>query len=351
MSEQSKTAVLIKLGQALEILPLAIPELHPGQVLVDVAYSGVCHSQLMETRGLRGEDRFLPHTLGHEGSGGVLKIGKAVTKVKPGDPVVLSWIKDKGSDVASTTYESPEGAINSGAISTFMQKAVISENCVTAIPASMPLREAALLGCAIPTGMGVVLNTAGVRPDSSVAVFGVGGIGLCAVMAARLAKASPIIAVDLFDHKLAQARRVGATHVINASNQNPLKSINEITSGRGMDYTFEAAGKPEAMEMAFQSVRDKGGLCVLAGNLAYGRHISLNPFDLIKGKRIIGSWGGESQPGLAIPRYVLMYLSGELPLDLLITHEYSLEEINLALDALEEGKVGRILIDMSKCQN
>ena len=348
MPRQTEAAVLFELAQPLRLMTLSIPDLKPGQILVDVAYSGVCRSQLLEVRGKRGPDRFLPHTLGHEGSGTVLKVGAGVTKVKPSDRVVLSWIKGSGADVPSTIYQSSEVPVNSGAISTFMCQTVTCENRVTPIPDAMPLRKAALLGCAIPTGAGIVLNTARVRPGSSVAVFGVGGIGLSAVLGADLMNATTIIAVDVFDHKLEQARRVGATHTINAHQQDPLATILEITSGRGVDYAIEAAGRRETMETAFRAVRDKGGLCVLAGNLPHGERISLDPFDLIRGKGIVGTWGGETQPDRDIPMYVDLYLFGKLKLDGLITHTYGLDDINQALDNLEQGKVGRALIDM--CQ-
>jgi S-(hydroxymethyl)glutathione dehydrogenase/alcohol dehydrogenase len=344
---KTRAAILYEPGRPLQIEELTVPTLKPGQVLVEIAFSGVCHSQLLEVRGKRGPDRFLPHTLGHEGSGTVLEVSTGVTKIKPGDHVVLSWIKGSGADVPSTVYQSAEGPVNSGAISTFMHHTVTCENRVTPIPDAMPLREAALLGCAIPTGAGIVLNTAGVRPGNSVAVFGVGGIGLSAVLAADLVHATTIIAVDVFDHKLEQAQQVGATHLINAGQQDPLANILEITSGRGVDYAIEAAGQRETMETAFKAVRDDDGLCVLAGNMPHGERISLDPMDLIRGKRIVGTWGGESRPDRDIPLYVDLYLAGKLKLDVLITHEYRLEDINEAFDDLEQGKVGRALIDMA----
>jgi len=340
-------AVQTELNRPLRLYRVSLPALKPGQVLVEVAYSGVCQSQLLEVRGKRGPDRFLPHTLGHEGSGIVAEVGSVVTKVKPGDRVVLSWIKGRGSDAGGTTYQGPEGPINSGAISTFMRHTVTCENRVTPIPDAMPLREAALLGCAIPTGAGIVLNTAAVRPGSSVAVFGIGGIGLSAVLASSLMHAAVIIAVDLFDQKLDQARQVGATHLINARRQDPLVTILEITGRRGVDYAIEAAGQRTPMETAFQAVRDRGGLCVLAGNLPQGERIALDPFDLIKGKRIVGTWGGESQPDRDIPLYANLHLSERLKLGALITQSNRLEEINRTLDDLESGKVGRALIDMA----
>src|SRR5262245_26731137 len=156
---RTDAAVLFELNQPLRLLTLDVPDPRPGQVLVEVAYSGVCHSQLHEVRGRRGPDRFLPHTLGHEGSGTVLAVGDGVTKVKPGDRVVLTWIKGQGADVPSTTYGGGPGRVNSGAISTFMRHTNTCENRLVPLPPEMPLREAALLGCAVPTGAGVVPNT------------------------------------------------------------------------------------------------------------------------------------------------------------------------------------------------
>lgn len=344
---KTNAAILYKPGMPLRIEELTIPNLKSGQVLVEVAFSGVCHSQLLEVRGKRGLDRYLPHTLGHEGSGIVLEVGAGVTKVKPGDRVVLSWIKGSGADVPSTVYQSETGQINSGAISTFMRHTIVCENRVTPIPDAMPLREAALLGCAIPTGGGIILNTAKVSSGSSVAIFGMGGIGLSALFVAKMVDASVIIAIDVFDQKLEQAIQFGATHIINAKTQDIISRIMEITNGHGVDYAIESAGRRDSMEKAFQSVRDKGGLCVIAGNLPQGEQISINPFDLIKGKRIIGTWGGETQPDRDIPMYVDLFLSERLNLKKLISHTYDLKEINEVLDVLEKGKMGRILIDMS----
>ena len=346
MSAQTEGAVLFSPDRPLGVVSLSLPDLKPGQVLVDVSFSGICGSQLLEVRGKRGPDPHLPHALGHEGSGRIVDVGTGVTKVKPGDTVVLSWIKGSGADVSSTIYTGPKGAVNSGAISTLVRRTIISENRVTPISNKMPLREAALLGCAVPTGAGAVMNTAKIHSDSSIAIFGVGGIGLSAVMMANLMNATTIIAVDVLDYKLELAHKLGATHLINASQQEPSVVIPEITRGQGVDYSIEASGRQEAMEMAFKVVRDNGGLCVLVGNLSYAEHISLDPFDLIRGKRIVGTWGGETQPDRDIPIYVDLYVSGKLDLSALITHEYRLHEINQAFDDLQQGKVGRALVSM-----
>lgn len=344
---QTAAAVLVEVNQPLQLMALDLPDLKPGQVLVEVAYSGVCHSQLHEVRGRRGPDRFLPHTLGHEGSGTVSAVGPGVTKVKPGDRVVLTWIKGEGADVPSTAYECRCGRVNSGAISTFMRHTITCENRVVVVPPDMPLREAALLGCALPTGAGVVLNTAAPPPGSSLAVFGAGGIGLSAVMAAKLLDVAPLIVVDVVAQKLDDARRLGATHTIDARAGDPVAAIRELTGGRGTDFSIEAVGRRETMEAAFRCVRDGGGLCILAGNLPQGERIEIDPFDLIRGKRIVGSWGGAAVPDRDIPRYARLFQEGKLPLTDLISRDYPLEEVNAALDDLEGGRVARALVKMS----
>ncbi len=346
---KTKAAVLYKINNPLQIEELVISELRSGQVLVKIAYSGVCRSQLNEIQGLKGKDNYLPHTLGHEGSGIVEAIGPGVSKVKPGNHVVLTWIKGRGADAPSTLYKNADGStVNSGAISTFMTKAIISENRLVKIPPKMPLREAALLGCAIPTGAGIVLNTLRVQSGNSVAIFGVGGIGLSAVLAASLVNSAPIIAVDVFDYKLKLARDVGATHLINAGQEDLRATIMKITDGRGVDYAIEAAGRRATMDGAFQAVHDNGGLCVLAGNLSQGEMISLDPFDLIKGKQIIGTWGGETDPDRDIPKYIRLYQAGRLKLNEVTTDTVSLDEINLALEKMRDGEIaGRCLIEIS----
>ncbi len=348
MRRITEAAILTELGKPLSLLPLTIPELKPGQVLVDVAYSGLCHTQLLEIRGKRGPDPYVPHALGHEGSGIVAETAPDVKKVKPGDRVVISWMKGAGADVPSTAYISGDLKINSGAVGTFMRRTVTSENRVTPIPDALPLREAALLGCAIPTGAGVVLNTAKVKAGDSVAIFGIGGIGQSAVLAADFSEAGTIIAVDVVESKLELARRFGATRLIDARKEDPLKSIMEITGGRGVAFSFEAAGRGETMEVAFEAVRPGGGLCVLVGNLPFGERISIDPFELIRGKNIAGTWGGESRPDKDIPFYADLYLSGKLNLKDMITHVYALGEINRGFDELESGVVQRGLIDMER---
>jgi S-(hydroxymethyl)glutathione dehydrogenase/alcohol dehydrogenase len=346
MSRKTTAAVLVETNAPLQVMEIEIPDLKNGQVLVDIAYSGICHSQLNEVNGLRGPDKFLPHTLGHEGSGTVIKTGPNVNKVKKGDRVVLTWLKGSGTDVPSTNYGSEIGTLNSGAISTFMRQTVVSENRLVPIPDTMPFKEAALLGCAIPTGSGIVLNDLNVQAGQTLAVFGVGGIGISAVMAACALKASKIIAIDVLEDKLELARELGATHTINAATENVASIVSDITDGTGVDFAIEAAGKKEVIESAFQSVRNGGGKCIVAGNPPHGTHFEIDPFDLIRGKMLVGSWGGGTNPDTDFPRYISMYSENQLPLEKLLGKEYELEDINRALSDLEDGRVLRPLIKM-----
>jgi S-(hydroxymethyl)glutathione dehydrogenase/alcohol dehydrogenase len=339
----SRAAILLEIGKPLEIMELELPTPAPGQALVKMAYAGICHSQLNEVRGRKGPDRFLPHTLGHEGSGTVLAVGNDTTKVKPGDAVVLTWIKGRGTEVGSNNYRAAGlGKINSGAISTFMDFTLVCENRLCVIPPTMPLRAASLLGCALPTGGGIVINSGAVKKGSAVAVFGSGGVGSCAIAVAAMCGASPLIAIDRVPAKLELARSLGAIHVIDSSSGDVGARIQAIAPG-GVDLAVEATGVREVMELAHGTVKTGGGLCVLAGNVPHGQKINIDPFDLICGRRLAGSWGGETDPDRDIPRYVEMILTGRIALDKLMT-DYRLDAINVALDDLEAGRVLRPII-------
>ena len=336
-------AVLVELDRPLELAELEIPALKPGQVLVELAYSGVCHTQLLEARGRRGADPFLPHCLGHEGSGRVLELGAGVSKVKAGDEVVLSWIKGSGADVSGTVYDWAGQKVNAGAITTFGNHAVISENRLTRVEPGLPLREAALVGCAVATGAGSVFNTAAARPGQSIAIFGAGGVGLCAIAAARVAGCAPIIAVDVLASKLEVARTLGATHLINASEVDPVAAIKAAVPG-GLDLAVESSGRPSVMVWALESVRAQGGTAVIVGNAPAGQTLTIDPKQLNQGKRLLGTWGGDSRPDTDYPRYSRLIAGGQLNVAPLLSHSYTLEQVNLALDDLEAGRVSRPLI-------
>lgn len=343
----TRAAVLYQTGDPLVVeSDIDIPTLQPGQVLVDMAYSGVCHSQLMEIQGKRGEDRYLPHLLGHEGSGIVVDSGKGVSKVKPGDEVILTWIKANGAENHGAKYRKGDLIINSGPVTTFSEYTVVSENRCVKLPEDIPMDIAALFGCAVLTGAGIITNIIRPSPADCIAIFGVGGIGLSALMATLLFKCSKIIAVDIEENKLKHAEEFGATHIVNSNFEDPVEKIFEITGGRGADFAVEAGGLVSTIEQAFASVRNNGGLCVFASHPAYGKKIEIDPFDLICGKQIRGSWGGESQPDRDVPLFAQLYKDGKLPLAKLITHKYSLDKINQAFADLENRKVGRGIIEI-----
>lgn len=343
---KASAAVLVETGKPLELMELEIPILKEGQALVEVLYSGVCRTQVLECRGHKGEDKFLPHCLGHEGTGKVLEIGKGVTKVKEDDHVLLSWMKGGGYDVPGTVYGSNGNKVNAGAVTTFMNQSVISENRLIKIDGSLPMDQAALLGCAVPTGFGVLRNTLTAKKGDSVAVFGVGGIGQCVVQGAKIAGCDPIIAVDLFDDKLFIAKRLGATHIINSSKSDSLEEITKITDG-GLDYAVEATGIPQVMAQALSSVRVRGGSVVVIGNAKKGDLLQLDPHELNMGKNIFGTWGGDNDPEIDFPEYIGMFKSGVIDLSPLITRTYALEEINEAIDDLDTGKTLRPIIQTS----
>ncbi len=341
---KTKAAILLKQNQALVLDDIEIPILKNGQVLVRILASGICRSQLNEYQGLKGPDPYLPHLLGHEGAGIVEVTTPGVKKVKPGDYVVVTWIKGKGMEVAGTQYRWGERLVNSGALASLSEYAVISENRVVKISKKIMPAVAALLGCAIPTGGGMVFNTLNVKKGTSLAVFGVGGIGGAAILAARMSRCKTIIGVDVFESKLKFARDLGATHRINAREQDTSVMLKKNFPS-GLDYAIESSGNYQAMEQAFSVIQDQGTL-VIAGNLPKGQKIAIDPFDLIKGKRILGTWGGETVPDRDIPKYVRAYLSKKLLLEKLITHRFPFEKINQALSVLISGQAaGRIVIE------
>lgn len=342
---QTIAAVLEQVNQPLVLAELEIPELKPGQVLVEVAFAGVCHTQLLECFGARGPDPYVPHCLGHEGSGTVLQVGAAVTKCRAGDRVALSWIKGTGADVPGTVYHWNGRAVNAGGVTTFARHTVVSENRVTVIPATLDLRDAALLGCAVATGVGAVLNTAAIRPGQSLAVFGTGGVGLCAIAGAALAGAQPIIAIDVSEDRLRVAQQLGATHTILAGEQDPVAAVQRICPG-GVDCAVEVSGRCEVMVQALRAVRRQGGTAVVVGNAPHGATMAVDPRELNQGKRLLGTWGGDNQPDQDFPRYSRLIQSGRLNLAPLRSAPFALRQINDALAALAQRQVARPLIDM-----
>ncbi len=338
--------VLQSVSAPLELRDIQIPPLRVGQALVRIAFSGVCHSQVFEARGARGVDQWLPHLLGHEGSGVVVDVHPTVKKVDVGDSVILTWIKCDGHDAGGTTYETPQGPVNGGPVTTLSDYAVVSENRLVLMPSGVPGDVAVLFGCALPTGGGIVLNELAAAPGSTVGIFGLGGVGLCALMVAVASgRFSEIVAVDLSNEKLRLAAELGATATVDGRDD-PAAQILELTSGRGLDFSVESSGRVSVIEDAFSSTRHHGGLCVFASHPPAGDRVSLDPFDLINGKQIRGSWGGGCRPDRDVPIFAEMYRSGSLPLERILSARYSLDGANEALESIEKGDAMRPLIEI-----
>ena len=347
MTNKMKAAVLFETGKPLEIVDgIEIPHLLEGQVRVRILYSGLCHSQLMEVSGGRGEDRYLPHLLGHEGVGTVEEIGSKVTKVNIGDKVVIGWIKGEGLDAPGGKYPHKDYVINSGSATTLAEQSIVAENRVVKLPEGFPDKLAILLGCALPTGLGLVFNELKPEPKKTIAIFGLGGIGMSALLAAKLNNPTMLIAVDVTEAKLKLAKELGATHTINASSEDPVSKIYELTKNVGVDYSLEAGGTTKTIEQAFASVRDGGGQCVFASHPSNELKIQLEPHAFHRGKSIRGSWGGSSQPDKDIPKFVNLFNTGQLNISHLISKEYTLNEVNQALNDLNEKRIVRALINI-----
>jgi S-(hydroxymethyl)glutathione dehydrogenase / alcohol dehydrogenase len=341
-----KAAILVEQNKPLVVDDVPLPRLAAGQVLVRVHASGICGKQIDEVTGKRGDDPYLPHLLGHEGAGVVEDVGPGVRKVKPGDHVVLHWMKASGTDSAPPRYSWRGRELSAGWVTTFSDQTIVSENRVTVIPDDFDLHVAPLLGCAVTTGLGIVFNNAQLKPGQSIAVFGVGGVGLNVIQGAALANAYPLIAIDLFDNKLDQARAFGATHVVNARTQDVGEILKELSRGVGLDATVDTTGDPGVIQTAYGATSNKGRT-ILAGVPHHTARITIDSFPLHFGRRIFGSHGGETVPDQDIGRYIQLYKLGKLKLNELITHRLPLDDVNQAIDTVRRGEAGRCLLNMA----
>jgi S-(hydroxymethyl)glutathione dehydrogenase/alcohol dehydrogenase len=344
---KTAAAILVKTAEPLELWDIEIPKLGPGQVLVEVIFSGACRTQVMEAMGLKGEDRWLPHCLGHEGVGSVLETGPDVSRVRPADRVVMSWLKAGGYEAGGAKYIHNGTTVNAGAITTFQKMAVCSENRLSPLPRGVPTDHAIMLGCALPTGYGCVVNTGRAKAGESIAVFGAGGIGQSAIMTSVAMGLNPVIAIDLSDEKLAMAKAFGAHMAINPANEDVMTALKSATGGRGVDLAVEATGQPGVMRMALDCVRAQGGRAVIAGNAKAGEELSISPGSLNQGKSLLGTWGGDSVPDRDFPKIASLMIAGQIDVSPLLKSRYALSDINSALADLREGRVGRPVIDMS----
>jgi S-(hydroxymethyl)glutathione dehydrogenase/alcohol dehydrogenase len=334
-----KAAVLEKLNSPLAIKELQIPKLDFGQVLVQIYSSGICGAQMDEIFGAKGEDKYLPHLLGHEGGGVVIDTGVAVTNVKQGDHVVMHWRKGVGIDAKCPIYTDENGhSVGGGWITTFNEQAIISENRLTPISEDIPLDIAALMGCAVTTGLGIINNEAKLKFGQSIAVAGCGGVGLNVIQGAALAGADRIVAIDIHDHKLSRATLFGATDMVNISQGSSIQGIDKV------DVFVDCTGDVDVIEQGYSIAKKT----ILVGQPHCGQFLLLhNMRQHYCGKILMDSQGGLTNPTIDIPRYLKLYRRGKLDLGNLITDRYPLDRVNEALDEIRAGNViGRCMLRM-----
>lgn len=343
-----KAAVLFETKKPLKIIKVNLPNhlLH-GQVLVKLHYSGICGSQIGEIDAIKGKDNYLPHLLGHEGSGTVIEIGPNVKTVKPKDKVILHWRKGLGKQSKPPLYSYKGTKINAGLITTFNELGIISENRLTKVTSKINLITAPLYGCAITTGFGVIKNNAKLKKNNSLIIYGAGGIGLNMIQAAKLVKAKLIIAVDIHDKKLALAKKCGATHTINSLKEKNFKEkITKILQEKKLDVFIDNTGVPKVIELGYDLIAKKGKL-VLVGVPGKGKKIRIYTLPIHFGKKIIGSEGGSSKPNKDIPNILNIVRSKKINLTKLISKTYRLDKINEAIKDIRSGAIsGRAIIKL-----
>jgi len=366
---KSRAAVAFAPNQPLQIVEIDVAPPKAGEVLVRIVATGVCHTDAYTLSGEDSEGVF-PAILGHEGGGVVEAIGEGVTSVQVGDHVIPLYTAEcrtckfctsgKTNLCSSVRATQGKGLMPDGTsrfsyngepiyhymgCSTFSEYTVLPEVSLAVIPKEAPLEKVCLLGCGVTTGIGAVLNTAKVEEGATVAIFGLGGIGLAAIIGAKMAKASRIIAIDINPAKFDVARELGATDFINPKDfAKPIQEvIVEMTDG-GVDYSFECVGNVQLMRAALECAHKGWGESVIIGVAGAGQEISTRPFQLVTGRVWRGSAFGGVKGRTELPGYVAKAQSGEIPLDTFITHNMPLEDINKAFDLMHEGKSIRTVI-------
>ena len=342
-----KAAILVEQNKPLEIANISLKnKLDIGQVLVKVKYSGLCGSQLGEIRGVKGKDNYLPHLLGHEGSAVVVDIGPGVKNMKIDDKVIMHWKPGLGHEGNTPKYNWERKIVNAGFVTTFNEYAVVSENRITKIPNNYPMDKATLFGCAVTTGLGVIENNAQLKMGQTICIVGAGGIGLNIIQGSALHSALKIVAIDLYDNRLTLAKKLGATHIINAKSNSVRwqKLANSVVDNVGFDVVVDNTGKSEIISSCYELAKPNGKL-ILVGVPSYDKKTSLNTLPIHFGKKIIGSHGGNIIPHYDIPRYLNLETSGKLNLSEIFTETFKLSDINQAITKMENGLLsGRALI-------
>jgi S-(hydroxymethyl)glutathione dehydrogenase / alcohol dehydrogenase len=342
---RAKAAILVESRKPLVVDEIEFPDaLGVGQVLVKIVHTTICGAQINEIEAVKGPDKFLPHLLGHEASAIVIDTGPGVAHVKPSDTVVLHWRPGLGIQGRTPGYRWRGAPLNAGWVTTFNEYAVVAENRMTAISSDFDLKLAPLFGCAVTTAAGVINNDAKVKIGESVAIFGIGGVGLNLVQFAAAAGGNPIVAVDIVAAKLNMAKARGATHCVDASRVVNLDAeIRGIVGAQGPDKVLETTGIKAMIELAYE-LTHPDGTCVLVG--VPSEKVTIYTLPIHFNKVLTGSHGGSAQPHVDIPRLIRLVRAGKLSLEGIITHEFPLTDINAALDVVRSGAAGRVLINV-----
>ncbi|MET9107875.1 Zn-dependent alcohol dehydrogenase [Streptomyces zhihengii] len=355
-----RAAVLPSVGSPLEITAIDLPDPGPGQVRIRLTAAGVCHSDLSLSDGTMRLP--VPAVLGHEGAGTVVSVGEDVTGLAPGDGVVLNWAPSCGVCHPCSLGEvwlcndalTGAGRVHAVAqdgtrlhpglnVAAFAEETVVPANCVLPVPDGIPLADAALLGCAVLTGYGAVHHSARVREGESVAVFGVGGVGLATLQAARIAGAGQIVAVDVSPEKEALARAAGATDYVVASDTTA-REIRKLTGGHGVDVAVECVGRAVTIRTAWESSR-RGGRTTVVGIGGKDQQVTFNALEIFHwGRTLSGCVYGNCDPAADLPVLAALVRDGSLDLSALVTDRITLEDIPAAFDAMRAGKGGRALV-------
>jgi len=360
-STSVRAAVLRGVGEPMVVEPIELEAPGPHDVRVRIAASGVCHSDLSVQNG--SLPFMFPTVLGHEGAGVVEAIGPAVTRVAPGDHVVLTWMPpcrgcfwclagqpmlcERGlAESLGGAYATVGGTplVRGLGTATFAEKTLVPEGEVIVVDRSVPLELAALVGCALSTGIGAVWHTARATPGSSVAVVGCGGVGLSVIQGARLAGASTIVAIDRVADKLETALALGATAVVDASKDNPVEAVRTLTGGRGADYGFEVVGRSDAIRDTYAMTR-RGGTTVLVGAGSPSDPVSFSAFELfVDAKTLVGCVYGSTDPDRDFPTLVDLVRTGAIDAAGMVSRRICLDDVNEAFRAMEAGEVARSVI-------
>ena len=321
------------------------PEVKNNKVLVRIVYSGLCRSQLMEIDMKRGKDEFLPHMFGHEAIGEVVKVGKNVKKVKVNDKIILSWIKGKGLSSGGDHFKINKKKINYGPISTISNYSIISEDRCFPVNKNFPEKIGSFFGCSILTGAGMVLNKFKLKSNDFVLVIGVGGVGFASLLALKAKNIKNVVILDTNIKKKKLVKKLGYNLFFKPNMKNLLSKLKKITKGRLFNYCFESSGSIKSIEQGFSYINYSGSL-LFASHPQFQKKIKLDPHDLIKGKKIYGSWGGSAIPDRDIEKIFKLFKRKNL-LKFIDTKTYSMKDLKIAIKDFRGGKVLRPIIKMS----